>query len=170
MRAALCGACLLAALAPVARAAPRPWLGPALTLDPAFAAGAAGLDWFFSPAAAVGVAVATTFPGAGDRTAAESGYTFLSALARWRLPAGNLRAELVAGAGLARVGFGAPGAHTELAPDLLLGAALALPLSLPRHLELAVELATHVTLGAETVTRNPAHSSEVLALAVRWGP
>jgi hypothetical protein len=168
MRAGLCGACLLAALAAPAAAGPRPWLGPALALDPAFLAGAAGLDWFLSPAAAVGICGATTLPGAGDETATETGYAFLSALARLRAPAGPLRAELLAGGGLARIRFGSPGAHTELAPDLVLGAALALPL--PHRLELAVEVATHITFSAEAITRNPAHTSELLVMALRWGP
>jgi hypothetical protein len=165
MRAALCGACLLA-LTPGALAGPRPWLGPALALDPAFAAGAAGVDWFLSPAAAVGLCAAATLPGAGDETATESGYGFLSAVARLRAPAGPVAAELLAGGGLARVRFGSPGAHTELAPDLVLGAALALPL--PHRLELAVELATHVTFGAPAAARNAAHTSELLVVAVRW--
>jgi hypothetical protein len=169
MRAALCGACLLAALAAPAAGGPRLWVGPALALDPAFAAAAAGLDWFFSPAAGVGVSAATTLPGAGDETATESGYTFLSALGRLRSPpAGTLRAELLGGAGLARIRFGSPGAHTELAPDLVLGAALALPIF--ARLELAAELATHVTFSGETIARNPAHTSEVLVVAVRWAP
>jgi hypothetical protein len=167
MRAALCGAGLLIALAAPASAGPRPWLGPAVALDPAFGAGAAGLDWFFSPAAAVGLSAAATLPGAGDETATESGYAFLSALARWRLPAGTLRAELLGGGGLARIRFGSPGAHTELAPDLVLGAALGIPL--PHDLELAFELATHVTFSAEAITRNPAHTSELLVVALRWG-
>jgi hypothetical protein len=172
MRAAVGAALLAAGLAPgLAQAAPGPrlWLGPTLALDPAFAAGTAGADWFFSARAAVGLCAAATLPGAGDRTAVESGYQFLSAVARARAAlSGSLATELLAGAGLARIRFGSPGAHTELAPDLLLGAALSFPL--PRHFELALELATHITFSASATTRNPAHTSELLTLAVRWGP
>jgi hypothetical protein len=171
MRAVL-GAAVLAALAcrpATAAPGPRLWLGPALALDPAFAAGAAGADWFFSDRSALGLCGAATFSGAGDRTAAESGYSFLSAVARLRaaLP-GPLAAELLAGAGLARIRFGSPGAHSELAPDLVLGAALAFPL--PGRLELALELATHVTFSANAAARNPAHTSDLLTVALRWGP
>jgi hypothetical protein len=171
MRVLLRAAALLTvALAPGPAAAepgPRLWLGPALALDPAFAAGAAGVDWFITERAAAGLCAAATWPGAGDRTASESGYQFLSAVARARAPlAAPLTAELFAGGGLARIRFGRPGAHTELAPDLVLGAALGLPL--PRHLELALELATHITFSASAAARNPAHTSEVVTLALRW--
>jgi hypothetical protein len=167
MRRAVRAACLAAALAPgVASAGPRPWLGPALALDPAFAAGAAGVDWFVTDAAAAGICAAATLPGAGDQTATERGYAFFSAVARLRAPAGPVAVELLGGGGLARIRFGSPGAHTELAPDLVLGAALGIPVG--HHLELAVELAAHVTLGATTAARNPAHTSELLVVALRW--
>jgi hypothetical protein len=160
---------LLLALLPATAAAapvPRVWLGPALALDPAFAAASVGADLFLTPSAAVGLIGAQTFAGAGDQTAVEAGYGFLSAVGRLRLE-GAVAVELLGGAGLARIRFGAPGAHTELAPDLVLGAALGFPL--PRRLELAIELATHVTFGAAAAARNPAHTSELLTVAVRWG-
>jgi hypothetical protein len=145
---------------------PRVWAGPAAALDPAFLAASVGVDWFFTPAGGVGLVGAHTL-GVGDQLAAETGYGFLTAVARARAPVGPLRAELVAGAGLGRVRFGAPGAHTELAPDLALGAALGIPL---RHqLELALELAAHVTLGERSAARNAAHTSELLSLLLRWG-
>jgi hypothetical protein len=163
------GAVLLAALVHGdAQAGARVWLGPALALDPAFAAATAGGDWFFSPTAALGLCASATIPGAGDRTATESGYAFLTALARLRAAAGPLATELLAGGGLARIRFGSPGSHTEIAPDLVLGAALAFPLA--HRLELAAELATHVTFGASAAARNPGHTSELLTLALRWGP
>ena len=148
--------------------APRVWLGPALALDPAFAAATIGADLFFTPSAAVGVSAAHTFAGAGDRTAVESGYGFLSLLGRLR-PAldDDYSVELFAGAGLGLVRFGTPGAHRELAPDVTLGAALGLPL--PHRLELALELGTHVTFSAAAAARNPAHTSELLTVALRWG-
>lgn len=171
LRAAVGAALFAGALVPgLARAEPGPrvWMGPALALDPAFAAGSAGADWFFSTHAAIGLCAAATLSGAGDRTAVEGGYGFLSAVGRLRAAlTGPLAAELMAGGGLARIRFGSPGAHTELAPDLLVGAALAFPL--PHHLELALELTTHVTFSTSTAARNLAHTSEILTLALRWG-
>jgi hypothetical protein len=148
----------------------RLWLGPAVALDPIFAAGAAGVDWFLSPRAGLGLTVSGTVSGTGDRAAVEQGYAFADVVARLREAAAggqSLHAELLAGAGLARTRFRSPGAHVEVAPDLLLGAALAL--ALPSRLELALELAVHVTLGPETATRNRAHTSELLCAALRWG-
>jgi hypothetical protein len=160
-----------------ARAEGRVWGGPALALDPAFAAGVLGADYFFGsggvgvgPGQAaglgVGICAADTFAGAGDETAVERGYGFVSALARWRR-LGAATVELLGGAGLAQVRFGSPGAHTEWAPDVVLGAALGWPVA--ERVELAVELATHVTLSGAAAARNPAHTSELLTFAVRWG-
>jgi hypothetical protein len=168
-RLALAAALVVALVPASADAGVRLSLGPALALDPAFAAAAAGVDWFLGDRGAVGLAAATTIPGAGDRTAVEAGYAFVSAVGRLRAAAGpRLAAELLAGGGLARIRFGAPGAHTEVAPDAVLGAALALPL--PHRLELALEIDMHVTFSAAAAARNPAHTSEVLTVAVRWGP
>jgi hypothetical protein len=147
---------------------PRPWVGPALALDPAFAAVNGGLDWFLSPRAALGVALAQTLPGTGDEGASESSYAFASLVGRLRAPLGERwRAELLGGLGLARIRFGSPGAHTELAPDLALGGALGWVLG--GRWEVAAELAAHVTLGERWAARNPAHTSEIVALVVRWG-
>jgi hypothetical protein len=164
---------LLLALAAPARAAageptsgPRLWLGPALALDPAFAAGALGGDWFFSRHGGVGVTLAHTLGGAGDQLAAESGYGFADLVARLR-EGDRLRLELLAGAGVARVRFGSPGAHTELAPDLVLGGALGWGLA--GGWDLAVEVQSHITLGERAAARNAAHTSELLIIALRWG-
>jgi hypothetical protein len=124
-------ALLVLALAPAAGAAPglRVWGGAALALDPAFAAAAAGTDWFFSDTTAIGICAAQTIAGAGDRSAAESGYGFVSLVGRLRLTAPRgLAAEILTGAGMARIRFGAPAA-----------------------------------------ARNPAHTSELLSVALRWG-
>jgi hypothetical protein len=145
---------------------PRVWAGPAVALDPAFAAASAGADWFFTPAGGVGLLAAHTL-ATGDQLAAETGYGFLSAVGRLRAPAGKLRIEALAGAGLGRVRFGAPGAHTQWAPDVVLGAALGLPVG--HRLELALELATHVTFGERSAARNAAHTSELLSFLLRWG-
>jgi hypothetical protein len=163
-------ATLLFVLAPAARAesGPRVWLGPALALDPAFAAGAGGADWFLSSRAAVGVTLAHTVGGAGDQLAAEAGYGFADVVARARAAAGTrARLELVAGAGVARVRFGAPGAHTEVAPDLVLGGAL--DWTLTDAWSLSLELQSHVTLGERAAARNAAHTSELVVVALRWG-
>ncbi len=142
--------------------------GGAGALDPAFAAANLGADWFFSPAFAVGVQACHTLPSAGDQRAIEDGYGFFTALARLRPPtAGRLRAEVLGGAGVARIQFGRPGAHIEYAPDVAWGAGLAWPLT--THAELAVEFSNHVTFGARTGTRNTPHTSELLALVLRWG-
>jgi hypothetical protein len=146
---------------------PRVWAGPALALDPAFVAASGGADWFFTPSGGVGVAAAHTL-GVGDQLAAETGYGYLTALGRLRAPLGpRLRAELLGGAGVARVRFGAPGAHTEWAPDAALGAALGW--SLGRRFELAVELEAHVTFSERSAARNSAHTSELLSWLLRWG-
>jgi hypothetical protein len=168
LTAALLMVALTSATAAAAGSPARFWLGPALALDPAFVAAAGGADWFFSPELGAGVAIASTWPGAGDRTAVESGYRFASLLARLRLQAPVLDVELSGGGGLAEIRFGSPGLHTELAPDLAVGAAVGWPLS--AHLALAVELTTHVTFGAATAARNPAHTSELLVVALRLSP
>jgi hypothetical protein len=148
-------------------AGPRVWAGPALALDPAFAAGSAGADWFLGAHGGMGLMASHTI-ATGDRLAAETGYGFLTAVGRLRAPVSEgLRAELLAGAGVARVRFGAPGAHTELAPDAVLGAALGWPLG--HRLELALELAAHVTFSERSAARNLAHTSELLSLLLRWG-
>lgn len=145
---------------------PRVWAGPAAAVDPAFLAASAGADWFFTPSGGVGVSAAHTL-GIGDQLAAETGYGFLTAVGRLRAPVGRLRAELLGGAGLGRVRFGAPGAHTAMAPDVALGAALGL--ALPHRLELALELAAHFTFAERSAARNAAHTSELLSVLIRWG-
>jgi hypothetical protein len=160
-------AALLLAMPAHAEPAARIWLGPTLALDPAFAAAAGGADWFFSPRAGVGVTLAQTIGGAGDQLAAESGYGFANAVARVRAPAGDrLRLELLGGAGVARIRFGAPGAYTELAPDLVLGGALGWVIT--PGWELACELESHVTVGERSAARNAAHTSELVIVALRW--
>src|SRR5205814_806450 len=101
--------------------------------------------------------------GGGDQFAAESGYGFANALARLRAPAGpRARLEALAGAGIARVRLGSPGAHTDFAPDLVVGGAVGLALT--ARWELALELASHVTLGERSAARNSAHTSELLVV------
>jgi hypothetical protein len=168
MRAAAIAGLLLVMTGAARAEGPRLWAGPAVAIDPAFAALAGGADWFLGPRGAAGVAFAHTLTGAGDQLAAETGYGFVDLVGRLRAPLGErLRAELLGGAGAARVRFGAPGAHTEWAPDLLLGAAMGMPLG--HRFELALELGTHVTLGERAAARNAAHASALVALAVRWG-
>jgi hypothetical protein len=146
---------------------PRVWAGPAVAVDPAFLAASGGADWFFGPTGGVGLVAAHTL-GLGDELAAETGYGFVDAVARLRAPVGvRLRAEVLAGAGVGRVRFGSPGAHTEWAPDLALGAALGV--NVGHGLEAAVELATHVTLGDRSAARNAAHTSALVSLVLRWG-
>jgi hypothetical protein len=171
MRAALVATLLL--LTAPARAdgdlasGPRLWLGPAAALDPAFLAMTGGADWFLHPGVAVGVSLAHTL-GVGDQLATETGYGYATALARLRGSLGpRSRAELLAGAGAARVHFGAPGIHTDWSPDLAGGAALGW--SLPHRLELAVELTTHITLAQRAAGRNAAHTSELVSLVLRCG-
>jgi hypothetical protein len=166
MRAALFAILLL--LTGEARAdGPRLWAGPAVALDPVYAAAAAGADWFVSSHGALGVSLAQTV-GGGDQLAVESGYGFADAIGRLRgTVSQRLSVEALAGAGIARVRFGSPGAHTELAPELTLGAALGLALA--ARWELAIELGTHVTFGARSAARNTAHTSELLVVALRWG-
>jgi hypothetical protein len=78
-----------------------------------------------------------------------------------------LRLEGLAGAGLARTRFGSPGARTAFAPTASIGGALGL--ALPARLELALEVTTQIVFGPEEGSRNPAHTSEMVALVVRWG-
>ena len=162
---ALVGLALLIAL-PARAEGPRVWAGPAVAVDPAFLAASGGADWFFG-SGGVGVMASHTL-GVGDQLAAETGYGFLTAVGRLRAPLGErLRAEVLAGAGVGRVRFGAPGAHTELAPDVALGAALGM--SLGHRLEAAVEAATHLTFGERSAARNAAHASALVSLVLRWG-
>jgi hypothetical protein len=170
MRARAIAAVLVAvASASPAAASPRVHAGPALALDPAFAAITAGADWCFTPRFAAGLLYAQTIPNAGDQRAIETGALFVDAVARLRVAGGpRLRVELLGGGGLARVRYGSPGAHTELAPDVAIGAAIGVALAF--GLELASEVTTHVTFGERTGTRNPAHTSELVALLLRWGP
>lgn len=143
-------------------------LGPAVALDPAFAALSAGVDWFVAPACALGVLASQTIPKAGDQLALEDGYGFATALARYRPRAeGRMHLEMLVGAGLARTRLGTPGAHTEWAPDVAAGAALGLTLG--GRWELAGELTAHVTIGDRTATRNVPHTSELLGVVLRWG-
>lgn len=154
--------------APAPRAGPRLSLGGGGAFGPAFATAGGSLDWLVRPSFGVGVAVASTLPGWGDRREVEDGYGFATLLARWR-PAvsGRLRAELLGGGGLARIDFGTPGAHVEYAPDAALGAALGLALG--ARLELAVEALSHLTFGERVAGRVYPHPSKVVLLVLRVG-
>jgi hypothetical protein len=166
MRAALIASLLLISVEARADGL-RLWGGPAVALDPVFAAGALGSDWFLSSHAGVGVSLAQTV-GGGDQLAVESGYGFADAVGRLRgAVTESVSVEALAGAGVARIRFGSPGAHTEVAPDVVLGGALGLALA--ARWTLGLELATHVTFGARSAARNTAHTSEVFVLALRWG-
>ena len=144
--------------------------GAGLAVDPLFAAASVGVDWFVRPSLGVGVLAAHTVLSRMDPQALEDDFGFAGALLRFRptgVAPGRLRAELLGGAGLARIRHRSPGAHTEWAPDLVAGAALGW--ALPARLELALEVTSHVTLGDRTSTRNPPHTSELCALVLRWG-
>ncbi len=146
----------------------RLWAGGGAALGPAFLAATAGADWFVRPWLAGGVSAASTLPGAGDARAVEDGYGFVDALVRLRPHApGRLRAEIAAGAGLAWIRFGAPGAHRALAPDLVLGAALGLPFG--ARWEAAIEATTHIALGPRAAARNAGHVSALVSAVLRFG-
>jgi hypothetical protein len=158
----------LLALPHPAEAGPRASVGGGVALDPAFAAGAVALDWFFTPTWATGALWQQTVPRTGDRDALESGYGFVNVVGRGRTRvSGPWNVEGHAGAGAARVRYGAPGSHTEWAPDLVLGAGL--DLNVARAVAVGLEAATHITFGERTGTRNQPHVSTVLTLILRAG-
>ncbi len=149
-------------------------LGTGVALSPAFAAALAGADWFVCPTVAVGGMISHTLAGVGDQYAIEDGYGFATAMGRWRprpTEPRPLALEVFGGVGLARIRFGRPGAHSEYAPDLVLGAAVDLPLATGFPVAFGFELTTHITFGQRTGTRNFPQASLLAAMVLRFfGP